>query len=513
MLKRKQNWRLEMRQVREVLRLTEAGRSQTEIAQSCRIARSTVREYQRKAAAAGLSSERVRRMSEAELEAAFGKKRPGRVRSFGELDYFNLQRELTRKGVTLYLLWQEYLVEHPDGYSYSRFCELFTAWRKTQKLSLRQEYKAGEKVLVDFAGMTVPIYPSAEVQFEASIFVSTLGASNLLYAEAVRGEDLNSWLGAHARCFEYYGGVPEAAVPDNLKSGVTKACFYDPVINASYQELAEHYGIAVLPARSGKPRDKSKVEQAVQLIERHILAPLRHRRFLSLAELNAAIKELLETLNNRQMKVYGCSRRELFEQVEKAALKPLPAQQYRIGRWRSAKVNIDYHVEVDRRYYSVPYQLRGERLEVCVREKTVEIYREQKRIALHPVVPRRGMHSTLKEHMPQEHRYMQEWSPSRFLSWGAKIGSETQQQIAALLESRAHPEQGYRACLGLLRMEKRYGRERLEAACRRANHFGIVSMRRIKSMLEHGQDRLSIEEPRASSRSAHGNVRGGTYYH
>ena len=502
-----------MRQVREVLRLTEAGRSQTEISQSCRIARSTVRDYQRKAKAGGLTTELLGQMSEEQLEEAFSKKRPGRLRSCGELDYQYLQRELTRKGVTLSVLWEEYLREHPDGYSYSRYCELYCAWRKAQKLSLRQEYKAGEKMLVDFAGMTMPVYPPTGVEFEASIFVSTLGASNLLYVEGVCGEDLNSWLGAHTRCFEYYGGVPAVAVPDNLKSGVTKACFYDPIINASYQELAEYYHIAVLPARSGKPRDKAKVEQAVQLVERRILAPLRHRRFTSLAELNAAIKELLEAINNRPMQVYGCSRRELFEEIERATLQALPAQPFRLGHWRSAKVNIDYHVEVDRRYYSVPYQLRGERVEVCVREKTIELYREQKRIAFHPLLPRPGMHHTLKEHMPQEHRYMQEWNPSRFLDWGGKIGCETQRQIASLLESRTHPEQGYRACLGLLRLEKRYGKERLEAACRRANHFGIVSMRSVKSMLEHGHDKLPLRESRVCSRSAHGNVRGGSYYH
>lgn len=502
-----------MRRVREVLRLSEAGRSQTEIAQSCRIARSTVRDYQRKAAAAGLTSETLEQMSDAELEEAFGKTRPGRARVHDELDYQYLHRELTRKGVTLQLLWEEYLREHPNGYSYSRFCELYCFWRKAKRLSLRQEYKAGEKMLVDFAGMKVPIYSGSAVEFEASIFVSTLGASNLLYVEGTSGEDVESWLGAHTRCFEYYGGVAQAAVPDNLKSGVTKSCFYDPVLNASYQELAEHYGIAILPARAEKPRDKAKVEQAVQLVERRILAPLRQRRFTSLSELNASIKELLEELNNRPMQVYGCSRRELFDSIERAALKPLPAQPFRIGHWRRAKVNIDYHVEVKRRYYSVPYQLRGEHVEVCVREKTVEIYHEQKRIALHPALPRPGMHSTLKEHMPQEHRYMQEWNPSRFLSWGEKIGAETRRQISSLLESRTHPEQGYRACLGLLRLEKRYGRERLEAACRRANHFGIVSMRRIKSMLEHGHDRLSIEKPRVTSRSAHGNVRGGAYYH
>lgn len=502
-----------MRQVREVLRLTETGRSQTEIARSCRIARSTVRDYQRKAAAAGLTSESLGQMSEAELEEAFAKKRPGRARICEELDYQAIHRELTRKGVTLWLLWEEYLREHPNGYSYSRFCELYCAWRKSQKLSLRQDYRAGEKLLVDFAGMTIPVHSGTEVEFEASIFVSTLGASNLLYVEATRGEDLSSWLGAHLRCFEYCGGTPAVVVPDNLRSAVTKACFYDPIINASYQELAEHYSIAVLPTRAGKPRDKAKVEQAVQLVERRILAPLRSRRFTSLAELNTSIKELLEEVNNRRMRTYGCSRRELFEEIERVALNPLPEQQFHIGRWQSAKVNIDYHVEVARRFYSVPYQLRGERVEICIREKSIEIFHQQKRIALHPLLPRPGTHHTLKEHMPQEHRYMQEWSPSRLLSWGEKIGSETRRQIASLLESRIHPEQGYRACLGLLRLEKRYGGERLEAACRRANHFGIVSMRRIKSMLEHGHDRLPIAESRAQSRSVHGNVRGGSYYH
>lgn len=501
-----------MRRVQEVLRLLEAGRSQTEASQSCRVARGTVRDYQRKAAALGLNSEAVGLLSELELEQTFGKQRAGRKSKAAALNFQYLHRELSRKGVTLRLLWEEHLREHPCGYSYSRFCELYCAWRKAQRMSLRQEYKAGEKMLLDFSGMTVPVFVPGEPPLEASIFVATLGASNLIYTEALPGEDIDSWMGANVRCFEYFGGVPEVAVPDNLKSGVTKANFYDPVINASYRELAQHYGIAVIPTRSAKPKDKAKVEEAVQLVQRRILAPLRDRRFASLVELNAALSELLEELNNRVMQVYGCSRRELFESVEKSALKPLPAHPFLFGRWKTVTVNIDYHVELDRRYYSVPYQLRGQRVEACVREKTIELYHSNKRVALHPVVARAGMHHTLKEHMPQEHRYMQEWSPSRFLSWAEKFGVETKRQVAGILESRAHPEQAYRACLGLLRLEKRYGAKRLEAACCRANHFGIVSMQRVKSMLEHAHDKLPFNESSRILRTAHGNIRGGKYY-
>lgn len=505
---------LELKRVEEILRLLESGRSQTETSQSCQVARSTVREYQRKAQALGLSSAAVGKMRPEEVESVFGKQRAGRRGKEKELDYEQLQRELTRKGVTRRLLWEEYREKFPDGYSYSRFCELHCAWRKKQRLSLRQEYRAGEKALFDFAGQTVPIFSAqGEKEFEAQIFVGVLGASNLLYVEALPGQDSASWLGAQGRCFEYFGGVPEIAVPDNLKSAVDKACFYDPVINRSYQEFARHYGIAVIPTRGGRPKDKAKAEQAVQLVERRILAPLRDRRFHSLEELNAAIRKLLEEVNNRVMQVYGCSRRELFETIEKPALKPLPPTPFLQGQWKTATVNIDYHVELNRRYYSVPYQLRGERVDICLREKTVEIYHQSKRVALHPVVARAGAHHTLKEHMPQEHRYMLEWSPSRFLSWGEKIGTETRRQIESLLQSREHPEQGYRACLGLLRLEKRYGTARLEAACRRANHFGIVSMRSIKTMLEQGHDRLDVSEPRAASRTAHENVRGGKYYH
>ena len=312
---------------------------------------------------------------------------------------------------------------------------------------------------------------------------------------------------------EYFGGVPKAIVPDNLKSGVTKPCYYEPDINRSYQELAEYYGLAVLPARVRKPQDKAKVETSVQIVERRILAKLRGKKFSSLAELNQSIKELLKELNSREMKSYGCSRQKLFEEMEKPTLSPLPRESFKVSKWKLAKVNIDYHVELDRRYYSVPYELRGEQVEVQACENSISIYHNNKQIAVHPRILKLGHHSTSKEHMPKEHRFMQEWTPSRFLDWAAKIGPETKQQIDFMLNSRKYPEQSYRACLGILRLAKKYGEDRLELASKRANQLGIVSFKSINSMLKTGQEKISIHSPAPAHIDSHQNIRGSRYYH
>lgn len=502
-----------MRRVSEILRLKALGLNQTEISRSVNVTRATVRDYVRKAAARNITLESISSLSEEELREIFGKGRSGRKIECPEPDCFYIHRELSRKGVTLQVLWEEYLREHPNGCSYSRYCTHYREWKKSQKLSLRREHRAGEKVFVDYCGPTVTISPAGEASFEASIFVSCLGASNLIYAEATCGEDSSSWLGSHVRMFDYYGGTPESVVPDNLKSGVSRACYYEPELNRSYRELAEHYSVAVIPTRVRKPKDKAKVETAVQIVERQILARLRNRRFESLGELNSAIAQLLEAVNEREMKDYGASRRELFESIEKESLNPLPSTRFKATVWKIAKVNIDYHVEVERRYYSVPYQLRGEEVEVQITEKSLSIFHNNKQVSVHPRVPLQGRQSTYKEHMPQEHRYLEEWSPSRFLDWAAKIGPETKRQVDALLNARAYPEQSYRACLGLLRLAKKYGHERLEAASARANHFGIVSYRSIDSMLKTGQEKLPLSEHSQGHATSHQNVRGSGYYH
>jgi len=514
MKNRKKTGVLGMSKIKEVLRLKELGLNQTEIAKSAKVSRAAVQDYLRRAVVSGLSSEELSVLSEEELRERLGKNRRAAARTV-EPDHQYLARELRKIGVTLALLWQEYIEEHPQGCSYARFCERHRRWRKENRVSMRQVHKAGEKLFVDYAGPTVPIYQRGTniVLFEAQIFVGVLGASNYTYVEATASQELKHWLGSHRRCFEFLGGIPRVAVPDNLKSGVKSACYYDPEINPSYQDFAQHHGIAILPARVKKPKDKAKVEVGVQIIERWILAVLRNRKFFSLQELNNEIARHLEALNTRIMKAYGCSRKDLFESVDKPALKPLPQKRYQLFDVKLARVNIDYHVEVEKHYYSVPYKLVHKEVEIRIKEQTIEVLHEGKRISLHVKSREKFHHTTKKEHMPPSHQAMLEWTPTRFVNWAAKIGPETKSQVEALLGSRQHPEQSYRACLGLLRLGKKVGESRLESACYRANHLGIVSMRRVKSILDSGMDRLPIIETKEVPAIHHRNVRGGGYYH
>lgn len=517
MRSRKNTELLGMRQIKEILRLHYLlGLNQSEISRSVGVSRATVQDYLRRAEANRFDKSKIESSSEEELLLVL-KKEQRRGNDKPEPNHTYIQQELCKRGVTLALLWQEYIQEFPHGHSYSGFCIYYGRWKKSQRLSMRQNHKAGEKLFVDFSGQRVPIYNRETnlVSYQAEIFVSVLGASNYTYIEAVETQSLEHWLGVHSRAFSYYGGVPEVVVPDNLKSGVKKAYFYDPEINPSYCDFAEHYAIAIIPARVKKPKDKSKVEVGVQVIERWILAAVRNRRFYSIPELNAALRPFLEKVNNKLMKSYGCSRKELFEKIEKKALKPLPQQAYQFFNTKLARVNIDYHVELDKHYYSVPYQLIGQEVEIRIREQTIEVIHSGKRVAMHLRSNEKYKHTTDKSHMPVCHQSMLEWTPSRFISWGAKIGSETKTQVEKLLNSKLHPEQSYRACLGLLRLSKKVGDTRLEAACKRANHLSIVSMRRVKSILDAGMDKLPLFENNTQEieRIIHTNIRGRNYYH
>lgn len=501
-----------MDKAREILRLHEEGLGCTAIALACSVTRHTVRDYIRIAGAAGINYAMLCGLPDSEVRARFGKRKAGRRVLHGELDYEALQRELLRKGVTLQILWEEYLRAQPTGYSYSQYCHLYRCWQKSRKVVMRQDYKSGEKAFVDYAGLTVEIVnrESGGVSL-AHIFVMALGASNYTYVEATPSQELPYWIGSHIRAFQYFGGVPAILVPDNLTSGVTAACRYEPGINRTYQELAEHYGVAVIPARVKAPRDKAKVEEAVQNVERRILARLRNETFYSVAELNQAIKPLLFELNEREMQVYGVSRRELFEKVDKPALKPLPARAFELSSWKQARVNIDYHIEVKRHYYSVPYRLVHEVVDVRMTEGVVEIFHQGKRIILHARSNVPGKYTTLKEHMPPAHQYMQNWSPTRLKSWAEKIGPQTLYQAELKLGAKLHPEQAYRACLGLLSLAKKYGNERLEAACKKLNSFGPVPLSSIKAVLVRGTDRIS--EAADSKPIRHSNIRPTTDFH
>jgi transposase len=430
-------------------------------------------------------------------------------------DCASLHTELKRKGVTLTLLWEEYLSEHPQGYRYSQFCELYRQWARKLKLSMRQIHKAGEKLFVDYAGQTLPIVnPHTGEISEAQIFVAVLGASSYTFAEATLSQNLPDWLGSHRRAFEFFGGIPEIVIPDNLKSAVSKPCRYEPDLNPSYQDLAEYYGTAVIPARVRKPKDKAKAEVGVQIVERWILARLRNQTFFCLAEANAAIRRLLNDLNGRPFKKLPGCRKEAFETLDRPALKPLPAEAYTFSQWKKVRVGIDYHVEIDGHYYSVPFQLRGQQLDARITAGSIECFVQRKRVASHPRSFQKGRHSTVAAHMPKGHQDYADWTPERLIRWAAKTGPRTASLTEAILASRQHPQQAFRSAMGLMRLAKVYTPQRLEAACDLALDGGATNYKSVKSILSTGLDQqprqqtLPISDP-----IAHDNIRGGHYYH
>lgn len=511
---RKRRGVLWMEKIKEILRLAEAGVSKTAIAESCNVSRQTVRDYITRAAAAGVGANELEGLNEERCRGVFEKKQGGRRIKDGELDFEYVSRELTRPGVTLLVLWEEYLRERPEGYSYSQFCSRYRVWSKEKKLVLRQEYRAGEKSLADYAGQKLQLHlDGRDEALEVPIFVGVLGASDLVYAEATLDEKTLSWIGALSRMYEYFGGVTQALVIDNATACVDSAMWYEPGINRAFSEFAEHYTVAVLPTRVRKPRDKGKAEEAVRLVEERILARLRNEHFTSLSQMNAAIRVLLEELNQRRMQAYGVSRRELFEQTERSHLKPLPALPFVIARWENVKANIDYHVVVDGHYYSVPNELVGRELQARVTEKTVEVFEQKRCVVAHLRSRERGKRTTIVEHMPHEHRYLSEWTPTRMLHWASNIGEQTKLQSETLLSSKAHPEQAYRAILGIIRLSKRYGAERVEAACARANAHGLASYRSIEAILRNGSDLTPCPEQEELKPVLHENLRGSRYYH
>jgi transposase len=510
--------RLSVRKIKEVLRLHhEKGFSVRQIAGSLSIGRSTVQDYLDRSERAGLNWCLAADLDETTLEHRLYPSSPSIVqqqRQMPSMDY--LYQELKRKGVTLQLLWHEYKQAHPDGYQYSRFCYHYQQWVQKLDLCLRQEYRAGEKLFVDYAGQTMEVTdPETGEIREVQIFVATLGASNYTFAEATLSQELSSWIQSHVHAFEFFGGVPEILVPDNLKSAVTRPCRYEPDLNATYREFAEHYGTVIIPARVAKAQDKAKVESGVLQVEHWVLAPLRNRTFFSLSELQEAIAEKLEALNHRSFQKLEGTRRILFETLEKPALKPLPVHSYVYADWKRARVNIDYHIELDYHYYSVPYQLVHEKLDVRFTDTSIEVFFKGRRIASHLRSYRKGAHTTLREHMPKSHQKYLEWSPSRLIRWAGQIGPHTQNLVACILENRPHPEQGYRSCLGLLRLRKTYSPERLETACARALQMKAYSYKNVESILKKGVDRQPLMTASAQTPLPlldHANLQGRQYY-
>ena len=508
-----------MRRIREILRLKhECDASDRAIGRSLGIARSTVALTLDRVAAAGLAWPLSATLSDRVLEAllyAGAGSRQG-MRRKAEPDWTHVHRELRRPGVTLMLLWEEYRAREPGGYGYSRWCDLYRAWEGRLSPTMRQAHPAGERLFVDYAGQTVEVVDgrTGEVR-QAQVFVAAMGASSYTYAEATWSQSLSDWIGAHTRALAFLGGVPAQLVPDNPRVGVDRANWYEPGLNRTYLDLATHYGTAILPARVRRPRDKAKVEVAVLVVERWILARLRHRRFFSLAELNEAMALLVTDLNSRPMRRLGVSRRDLFLELDHPAFKPLPTQAYEYAEWRLRRVSLDYHVDIDGHYYSVPYRLIRDQVEARLTTRTVEIFHKGERVAVHLRGTGRGRHTTVPDHMPSAHRRHAEWTIERIQRTAARIGPSTARLLSIILESRPHPEQGYRVCLGILRLARQYGEPRLEAACDRGLDIGASSYGSIQSILKNGLDR----QPRPPSQQGelvlpdHPNIRGPRYYH
>ena len=506
-----------MRRVREILRLKhECGATDRAIARSLGISRSTVGLTVERIAAAGLRWPLPETLTDRVLEAMLyaGPGSPQGTRRKAEPDWIHVHRELRRPGVTLMLLWEEYRQRAPGGYRYSRWCDLYRAWEGRLSPTMRQAHPAGERMFVDYAGQTIELIDGRTGEiWPAQVFVAVMGASSYTYAEATWTQSLPDWIGSHVRALAFMDGVPRQLVPDNPKVGVSRANWYEPGLNRTYLDLATHYGTAILPARPYKPRDKAKVEVGVLLVERWILARLRNRRFFALPELNQAIAELIVDLNARPMRRLGVSRRELFIELDRPALKDLPAQPYEYAEWRVRRVGLDYHVDIDGHYYSVPHRLIRQQIEARITERTVELFCKGERVAVHLRGAGRGRHTTVAEHMPSAHRRYAEWTVERIRTDAAAIGPSTAKLVALILESRPHPEQGYRACIGILRLARHYGAVRLEAACDRGLDIGARSYGSIQSILKHGLDRRPQTAAQGELLPDHPNIRGSRYYH
>lgn len=507
--------RLPMRKLREIVRLKLvegfAGRA---IARSCSLSPGTVSDYLGRIAVVKLTWPLPPELDDDEALTALlfpGEGRP--VANRPEPDWAEVHRQLRRKHVTKQLVWQEYREAHAKGYAYSQFCARYSRWAARLSVTMRQDHVVGEKMFVDFSGDGIEVVdPETGEIRTAKLFVAVVGGSSLTYVEAVFSEDLPTWVGCHNRALEFFGGVAKIFVPDNLKSAVTRPDNYDPEINPTYAELAAHYGAVVIPARKYKPRDKAKVEQAVLLAERWILAVLRNWKFFSLAELNAAVRPLVTRLNDRRMVKLGRSRRELFEELERGALGPLPSQPYELALFARPRVNIAYHVEFERHSYSVPYALVGQQLELRATERTIEVFRNGRRIASHARSYEQHKYTTVAAHMPRNHREYAEWTPVRLVAWAKSVGPATASMFEEIMGKRVHPEHGFKPCLGIMRLREKYTDARVEAACARAIKCRAFSYQSVKAILVNSLDGQEFATVMQEALPLHENVRGADYY-
>ena len=506
-----------MRNLREILRLRlQASLSLRQIKSSQRVSLGAVQKIVSQAEAQHLDWSMIEPLDDQQLARLFYPESDTRASPLFQLpDWVSMHQELRHKGMTKHLLWEEYTQQYPNRcYSYPQYCFLYQQWVKKQKRSMRQIHKAGDKLFVDYAGQTMPVVNGLTGEIRhAQIFVAVLGASNYIFSEATWTQSLPDWLGSHARAFEFLGGVPRLVVPDNLKSGVTTPCRYDPDINRNYQQLAAHYGVAIMPARPYKPQDKAKAEVGVQIIERWILARLRHQTFFSLAELNHCIKALLEAVNHKPFKQLKGSRAEWFESLDRPALQPLPKQRYQYTDIKTVKVNVDYHIQYDQHLYSVPHHLVGEKLELHAKDQLIELYFQHQRVTSHVRSYRPGI-TTVPEHMPKRHEKHHQWSAGRLMNWAQDIGDEVLLWVKAQLQQKQHEQQAYRVCLGLLNLSRRYPADRLNRACTIANQNRLYRLKQIKSILQSNQDQLLSETSQQLPLlpQAHENIRGPKHF-
>jgi transposase len=512
--------RITMRKIREVLRLHFAAQlSVRKISASTKISVGGIQKLLTKAKALSLSWPLPDELDDTQLANQFYPRADVRQSERFEVpDWPAVRKELSRKGVTKNLLWEEYTQQYPNRcYSYSQYCDRYLRWLKKQKRSMRQHHKAGEKFFIDYAGQTMPIVcnETGEVKF-AQIFVAVMGASNYTFAEATWSQSLPDWIGSHVRAFEFIGGVSDMLIPDNLRSGVSRACRYDPDVNPSYQQFAAHYGTVIVPARPRKPQDKAKAEVGVLIIERWILARLRKQTFFSLAELNHCIKALLLDVNNKPFKQLEGTRQSWFDTIDRPALAPLPKHAYQYTDIKVVKVNIDYHVQYDKHFYSVPHHLVGEKLEIHAKDKLIEMYFKHKRIISYARKYHPGM-TTTPEHMPIQHEKHHKWTPGRLMNWAKDIGDEVLLWVKVLLETKQHQEQAYRVCLGLLSLSRSYPNNRLNSACAIANKHSLYRLKNVKEILLSNQDKLQSEGEDKKQMSllpqSHENIRGPKDFH
>lgn len=503
-----------MRTIREILRLSfTTTLSDRMIAQGVRCSHTTVALYTARAKAAGLSWPLPADLSETDLRQILRGQSDHKAADLGAIpvpDWEYIHRELSRKGVTLKRLWCEYIDLHPDGYRYSRFCDLYRLWSSSLHVSMRMRHTPGEKLFVDYSGITAEVIdPDTGEVSKAEIFVAALGYSHMIYAEATRSQKLEDWLSSHVRALEYFGGVPKIIVPDNLRSGVSVPCRYDPETNPAYGELAEHYQVAVIPARVRRPKDKAKVEKAVQMIEYQALAVIRDRRYFSMQELNNDLLELVEHINSAPFQKLSGSRRSWFEEFDRPALQALPQERFVPATWTKATVSIDYHVVADKRYYSVPYKLCKKVVEVRLTASTVEMYHELRRVASHcRSTGGIGHYTTLPEHMPSSHRRHAEWTPERMAAWAATIGPHMRSLVDMIMNNRTHPEQGFRTCVGIVNLNKGFDDVRLESLATYALRYRVMRLRSLRHILERGIDLIPTENAKDVEAIMHPNVRG-----